>query len=60
MMFDLPLSLEIFVGVKFCGFRGLLEKIIHNNQNIYMVDTFIFINPQNFKLMKISSDNVKL
>lgn len=48
MTFDLPLSLEIFVEVKFCGFRGLLKKIIHNNQKIYIVDTFIFYQSTKF------------
>ena len=41
--------LEIFI--KFCGLCSV--KIIHKNQKIYMVDTFILINPQNFKPTKI-------
>ena len=47
MTFDLPLSLEIFVEVKFCGFHGLLKKLYT------IIKKFIWLTPLFLSIHKI-------
>ena len=35
------------------------KKIMHKNQKNYMIGTYILVNPQNFKPMKISSYTIE-